>query len=352
MGTVTSKRALYTVSRAIEQYAGALVGSGQDVLLVGLFQEAVYYDSSRHVYEELAASGADLAVGFTGSAELSRGVPVVALPEGHELAEEWTVLLASRRVCAALVAQDLHTIGMGRSAEDARQFAATITTDTERVRGEMRRVLAAAEELVDESVRARLSQWAGRAGEVSDPVDAASGVHLQRAWTEVTERIARLQEVERAAMTDPLTGAMNRRYLDAYLHHLGPRSPAITATAFDFDDFKQLNDTFGHAVGDEALRTFADVVRSHVRDTDVLVRLGGDEWLLLQPDVELTVAVQRIRQIIEDVHGRELSAEGAYVRTSAGVGRFAATQLDIEQIDEALYRAKETTDRIHVLREA
>ncbi len=349
--TRASKRALFAVSRGIEGYAAALLDSGQDVLLVGLFQDATYYGHSSGLYESLAGAGADVVVGYAGPRLDARGVRTMLLPEGHVLVDEWTVLLACRRACAALVADDLFESGSGRSAEDARMFASAVSTEPATLRTHLHRVLASGRDLLDEPVATRLARWADLAGAEGDPVDSAAGAHLQQAWERVTDTIDRLQEVERVAMTDPLTGAMNRRFLERYLHRLGPRSPALTAVAFDFDDFKHLNDTYGHAVGDEALRTFVEVVRAHVRDTDVLVRLGGDEWLLLLPGIGLQTAVDRVERIIAAAAQRELSAAGARIRSSAGVGRFPASGLDLERVDEALYRAKESGQRVEVVTE-
>jgi diguanylate cyclase (GGDEF)-like protein len=130
--------------------------------------------------------------------------------------------------------------------------------------------------------------------------------------------------------------------LDRFLTKVGTRSPAIGVIAFDLDDFKGVNDDHGHAAGDLVLRGFADAVRTHTRPTDLFVRLGGDEFLLLCPGLDGDGPRQRAQRIVDTVTALRFPAPAEQVRTrcSAGAGVFPAHTVDLDAVDDALYRAK------------
>ena len=90
----------------------------------------------------------------------------------------------------------------------------------------------------------------------------------------------RCNGMERSAFVDPLTGAYTRRYFDKFL--AGGEMHGGVAM-IDVNQFKSVNDSFGHLVGDEALQTVAAAMQSCLRQTDILIRYGGDEFLLLMP---------------------------------------------------------------------
>jgi diguanylate cyclase (GGDEF)-like protein/PAS domain S-box-containing protein len=116
--------------------------------------------------------------------------------------------------------------------------------------------------------------------------DAAAGhVRVLTLWEDVTERRAAESELRQLSLTDDLTGLSNRR---GFLHRAGQkwehaalRSNEIAILYMDLDDFKHVNDTHGHAAGDMALRSLANVLRQCYRDDDLLARLGGDEFVVL-----------------------------------------------------------------------
>lgn len=100
------------------------------------------------------------------------------------------------------------------------------------------------------------------------------------ALVDITERKAAEVELRRQAVRDPLTGCYNRRYLEALDSKLGPND-VWGAIVADIDRFKRYNDQFGHAAGDDALIRLARFLTAHVRPTDIIVRMGGDEFLIL-----------------------------------------------------------------------
>jgi diguanylate cyclase (GGDEF)-like protein len=113
----------------------------------------------------------------------------------------------------------------------------------------------------------------------------------------------------------------------------------------DLDHFKQINDSFGHGVGDEVLRSFADLARRKLRETDALARWGGEEFLLLMPDTTVDQAllvVQRMRAGLTDLHVADALPE-LRLTFSAGLTEFQfdeALETTIERADRLLYQAK------------
>lgn len=105
------------------------------------------------------------------------------------------------------------------------------------------------------------------------------------------------------AMTDPLTGAGNRRALDAGFRSARDAGRVVRAVTVDLDRFKVLNDTCGHPAGDDALRRAAGAMRSLVRGSDVVSRLGGDEFAILQvvDGADGVLVVERLRAALHDV---------------------------------------------------
>jgi diguanylate cyclase (GGDEF)-like protein/PAS domain S-box-containing protein len=168
------------------------------------------------------------------------------------------------------------------------------------------------------------------------------------AW-DVTERYRREQALDHEALTDPLTGLLNRRAMLRAIENTAPvwsRGGRHGALLFlDVDRFKPINDTYGHDVGDELLRTFAERIRGVVRSSDKVARLGGDEFVILitAPDadeVARRVAETLLKRLREPM--RCLQHEIA-ISTSIGVAVArepeSATQL-LKRADLALYQAK------------
>lgn len=115
----------------------------------------------------------------------------------------------------------------------------------------------------------------------SIPVDAVDGRWVVTQFRDVTEETSTLSRLQREAGVDPLTGAGNRRLLDWTLKELDRRDDHVVAVVVDLDGFKQVNDLHGHGVGDEILRELALRLVAASRPDDVVIRTGGDEFLLL-----------------------------------------------------------------------
>lgn len=176
---------------------------------------------------------------------------------------------------------------------------------------------------------------------------------------DVTEEQARYEELTRRALYDPLTGLANRATALAYMDRsLGRRDRTGTSEAaifIDLDRFKSVNDSLGHAVGDELLVTVAKRLSAMVRPHDVVSRIGGDEFIVFLEQMEgieqVLLVVDRLRNAISEplmVADRELR-----VRASMGLA-FAAERDEsaenlVAKADAAMYKAKEAgRDRIEM----
>ncbi len=165
--------------------------------------------------------------------------------------------------------------------------------------------------------------------------------------TLVSALASSLIEQRSRAMVDPLTGAMNRRsfHLVAERERLraGRTGTALTIAYFDLDDFKDVNDRLGHVAGDRLLRVFAASVRAGIRGSDVLCRIGGDEFVLMLPDTDArqaVVVVDRVRKLLAEC----CRSEEAQVTATTGIAtyRFPPESVDamIAGADELMYKAK------------
>jgi diguanylate cyclase (GGDEF)-like protein len=116
----------------------------------------------------------------------------------------------------------------------------------------------------------------------------------------------------------------------------------------DFDHFKQLNDTFGHAAGDEVLRSTAQLMLSLVRTEDILCRFGGEEFVLVQTKASADALTQRAEQLRKAVGSHEIVHAGRFLRVtlSIGISMFpdhgTTAQTVLDAADAALYRAKQS----------
>jgi diguanylate cyclase (GGDEF)-like protein len=151
-----------------------------------------------------------------------------------------------------------------------------------------------------------------------------------------------------AAMTDLLTGLFNRRAFlesaETMMAQRARKSQPVAVLLFDLDHFKSINDRFGHAVGDDALKVFARVATASLRATDVIGRLGGEEFAAILPanSAEATIAAERLRKAFQAA-GLEISSHQIGATVSIGVAS-AIPPADINALlaraDKALYRAK------------
>ena len=172
--------------------------------------------------------------------------------------------------------------------------------------------------------------------------------HLRRQRAELAQA---LEQIRQLATHDDLTGLLNRRAMLDRMQleqrrSLRSGSPLLIAQ-LDIDHFKAVNDTHGHAAGDLVLQSFADTVRRNVRDTDVLARWGGEEFVLLLCDTPAADAVALMERLRQAVQAMQVPvAQGGQpitVTVSIGLARHAPADPlagTLERADQALYAAK------------
>lgn len=158
-----------------------------------------------------------------------------------------------------------------------------------------------------------------------------------------------LDETSELVRHDPLTGALNRKGLDEALAREIARarrhgSPLCLAL-LDVDNFKQLNDTYGHRAGDDALRHLFSVIREAVRPQDAVGRYGGEEFLIVLPDTDTEQAAAVVVRLQRELTRRFFLANSQklLITFSAGIARLHADedpQLAIDRADKAMYAAK------------
>ncbi|WP_417487864.1 GGDEF domain-containing protein [Maricaulis sp.] len=157
--------------------------------------------------------------------------------------------------------------------------------------------------------------------------------------------------LKQAALTDHLTGLPNRRAFEAVVNESFLSSPAAVAPAaiavFDVDHFKQVNDTYGHDVGDAVLQHVADILKSAIRETDHVARLGGEEFVALihsHSSVTVQDVAERVREAVQD-HPFRLDGREIPVTISAGLVEVTDAHPTLtglfKRADAALYRAKD-----------
>ncbi|MFP4271812.1 MAG: GGDEF domain-containing protein [Halothiobacillaceae bacterium] len=172
---------------------------------------------------------------------------------------------------------------------------------------------------------------------------------------QVRERTAELDamvaRLEGYSYEDALTGLGNRRQFDELFRHEAGRAmrqgTPLSLVMMDLDHFKHVNDVWGHAAGDAVLQRLAQMLRTHFRDTDILVRLGGEEFVVLLPGATTEQARARTQAVVEAARVTEHRYEGkpvGVVTLSCGIANYPDQTPDpaalLELADQALYAAK------------
>lgn len=175
----------------------------------------------------------------------------------------------------------------------------------------------------------------------------SSGKVVYASARDITENKVLLDELRKSAFRDELTGLYNRHYFETMIvdqmelsdRYKDPLSMAI----LDLDNFKAVNDTWGHPVGDEQLKHSAKVIERTLRSADILARIGGEEFLILMPETSLAGAIaasEKVRAAIENhchpITGKQTASFGVAERMKTESFRHW-----MRRTDNALYRAKQ-----------
>lgn len=191
----------------------------------------------------------------------------------------------------------------------------------------------------------------GDSAAISDDGDDEIG-DVARSVRHLIEEIkSRETELRRLATTDSLSGLANRRYFmercQQEITRCRERGQPVAVLMADIDHFKRVNDTWGHAVGDETIRRFAAICREMFREVDIVGRLGGEEFATLMPDTGLEGAIAAAERLREAIEARPVvlpDGQAIPVTVSVGVAALRADDVKVDQIigraDGALYDAK------------
>src|SRR5215469_8783282 len=211
-------------------------------------------------------------------------------------------------------------------------------------------------------VMARASENRRAASSISEPTpktaDSAPGLHdelkkLQAEWATMQRELemarARIAQLERLADEDSLAPIANRRAfvrelsrMIAFTRRYGPPSSVIY---FDVNGMKQINDTYGHPAGDAALRHVAEVLSNNVRESDIVGRLGGDEFGVILTQTSQDQANAKALALAQAIGATAFAWGKTDIRVTAAYGVYSFTgsddaQVAIEAADKAMYRQK------------
>lgn len=186
-----------------------------------------------------------------------------------------------------------------------------------------------------------------------NPIRDSSGavIEIEGILVDITERKNGEETIAALARTDALTNLANRRTflerLDQLVATTKRGASPFAVLSLDLDHFKEINDTLGHPTGDLLLQAVGERLRKLVRETDLVARFGGDEFMLLQSDVDDPAAAGALAEKIRAVIAAPVQINGNSLRVTASIGiatfspEIGDAEALIEQADVALYRAKE-----------
>jgi diguanylate cyclase (GGDEF)-like protein len=177
-----------------------------------------------------------------------------------------------------------------------------------------------------------------------------ANISLNEAHSQILTQRTHIQHLEAVATTDELTGLSNRRgFVDAFDRELDRTTRGLTKGGLllmvDLDNFKLINDTYGHAAGDAALRLVAETIKSTIRRMDIAGRLGGDEFVLLFSNADVMSAVDRAQQLAMRLNSLNLRWKGEKIPVRASIGMRAYAAEDtvdgvLHGADTSMYAVK------------
>jgi diguanylate cyclase (GGDEF)-like protein len=350
----STKRALLVLSHAMERAFDSIETGGDSTepgLVLGLFQRREYFEVELHRYAALAAAGHTVVVAFCGPTEgIPAGVHAVSLDEGDAGATRWVLLLLRGSYATSLVARDRLDLSKGEMTfQSSRQFDARATfrrhvalADARQYLSELapelpRSVATAASLQIERSAALPVSDIENRLAIAADHLVTS----LDSGQLQVNRLRSELEDSQFLAERDQLTGLHNRHYLERFLG--GDDGPAdLVVMLVDVDELKAVNDGHGHAAGDAVLSSVASILRGHSRPGDVVVRWGGDEFLLLMPGLSPEIGLkagERLAEAVRRGHPPE-PWDHLTLSVSIGVSFMRRTSLPLDRLDAALYDVK------------
>lgn len=245
-------------------------------------------------------------------------------------------LLRLTSVAEQIAAGDLTARAPVESQDEIGRLATTFNTTT----GELYDLVMKLEQRVEQRTAELMSTNAHLLQEIMERKRAEEQISLQK------------QELQRLATVDALTNLYNRRHFFELGEHevllAQTNNRQITAIMLDIDHFKHINDTYGHACGDQVLRVVAQYCRNSIRDTDIVGRYGGEEFAILLPGADSQSAFTIAERLRYDVEHASMETDRGPISVTISMGIAssamvpAAASLDalLDQADKALYMAK------------
>jgi diguanylate cyclase (GGDEF)-like protein len=205
--------------------------------------------------------------------------------------------------------------------------------------------------LLSERLTPRESRLAMRVTDIRELV-ASFDAMISAVNGHMDERRAAEGRLKQIASTDELTQAFNRSKFEEIIGKEMDRAARgrqpLSVIIFDIDRFKMVNDNFGHLTGDHVLRTLADIVRGHIRDSDYLVRWGGEEFLVVSPETGIQKAMM-VAERLRKVMGEHMFDYMGPVTASFGVAEYREGETRdsfILRADTAMYNAKRIRNKV------
>jgi two-component system cell cycle response regulator len=194
---------------------------------------------------------------------------------------------------------------------------------------------------------------------INSRVLKAKMLAMQRIATMRRELIATQKKLEMQANTDSLTGLANRRHFTQLLNAEMARSTRydtpLTLAYLDLDHFKQVNDSFGHQAGDDVLRKVAQFFSDTIRSEDFIGRIGGEEFCLCMPGIDIAAAQQACERYRQGIEALRIQSDAFELKVTVSIGLTQLTAADVtidsllERADSALYRAKHNgRNQVHI----
>jgi len=181
-------------------------------------------------------------------------------------------------------------------------------------------------------------------------------IELGKAHKDILSKESRIQELEDLLTTDELTNILNRRgFIDMFEKELDRTNRAISSGGIlimiDLDNFKTINDTYGHDAGDKALQLVAQTLSVYIRKMDCAARLGGDEFIVLFSNTDKTASLTRAQKLARKLNSLTLSYNGHRIPVRASLGiepyeKGQSMQGIFKKADAKMYRDKETRKEI------
>jgi len=205
--------------------------------------------------------------------------------------------------------------------------------------------------LLSERLTPRESRLATRVTDIKELV-ASFDAMISAVNGHMDERRAAEGRLQKIAATDELTQALNRSKFEEIIGREMDRAARskhpLSVIIYDIDRFKMVNDSFGHLTGDHVLRTLAGIVRGHIRDSDYLVRWGGEEFLVVSPETGIEKAMM-VAERLRKVMGEHIFEYMGPVTASFGVAEYREGESRdsfILRADTAMYNAKRTRNKV------